>query len=84
MKKGKLYSWHDNGYGVVSVTVKERYFLHVTDIAEIPDDLETPPIGSTVHFDVAPPHGNGKLPRATNAVVIPPAVETETTEGGAL
>jgi hypothetical protein len=78
MKEGKLYSWHANGFGVVAVSVKERFFLHVSNIVEIPDDLASPPIGSTVQFDVAEAKNGGKLPQAVNARVIPP------TQSGAL
>lgn len=71
MREGKLCSWNARGFGIVSVSVKERYFLHVTDIAEIPDGYLTPPVGATVQFDAAEPINNGKLPRAVNARVIP-------------
>lgn len=80
MKVGKLVSWNQVGYGLVAVTLQERYFLHVSAIDAIPEGTVTPVIGSSVEFEVAPPYKNGKLSRAIRARVVPPVVEME---GGA-
>jgi len=81
MKVGKLRSWNEAGYGLVIVSVKEKYFLHASNISQIPDDLTEPVIGSEVQFEVAPPYKNGKLHQAVNAVITSPVVKAE---GGAL
>lgn len=72
MKTGILSSWWPRGYGMVCVTLKENYFLHVSNIVEIPEGLIAPPIGSTIHFDVGPAYKKGKYEQALNARVIPP------------
>lgn len=74
---GTLRSWFSQkNYGFVAVSFKETYFLHGSNITEIPDGIDLPPVGATVHFDVAPARGKGKLPMAVNARIMG--------EGGAL
>lgn len=75
MKFGRLVSWNEiKGYGLIVLSLKEKYFLHCSHISEIPDELLTPPIGSIVYFDVAPARGKGLFPQAINARVIPPQI----------
>lgn len=74
MKFGRLVSWNENkGYGLIVLSLKEKYFLHCSQISEIPDDLLVPPIGSIVYFDVAPARGKGLFSQAVNARVVPPS-----------
>lgn len=69
-KQGTLISWYPlKGFGIVKITRQEAYFLHTSNVVEGP---ENPALGSTVHFDVAPPTRNGKLPNAINAVIVEP------------
>lgn len=75
---GTLKVWFaKKGYGIISISFSKSYFLHASNIIEISDDVEAPPVGSKVEFDVAPPYGKGKLQQAVNARIIP-------SEGGAL
>lgn len=75
---GTLKVWFsEKGYGIVSVSFTKNYFLHASNIVEASDSLDAPPVGSRIHFDVAPPYGKGKLPQAVNARIVPG-------EGGAL
>lgn len=62
-KKGVLQSWHDNGWGMISLA-GQLYFLHQRGIIS-----GEPIIGSLVEFDVAPARGNGKFEQAVNAIV---------------
>jgi len=78
--QGLLQSWFkEKSYGFVYISFKETYFLHRTGIVEMPEGFLFPPVGSTVHFDVAEPRGKGagKLPQAVNAKIIPPADSSE-------
>ena len=77
MKIGTLKTWSIRGFGIVAVTFTEVYFLHATNIIEIPDGIKEPPIGAVVHFDVQPAREGGKYPQAVNARI-------QTNVGGAL
>ena len=72
--KGRLTSWHDSGYGMVYVSLTEKYFLHASNVIEAPAGLVTPPKGCVVEFDVAPPYRGGRFPQAINARVTLPEV----------
>jgi len=71
-KTGVLQSWYpEKGWGIVSITWREHYFLHVSSVVTAPDS--GPATGMIVEFDVAPPFKNGKLPSAINAALNPVA-----------
>jgi cold shock CspA family protein len=65
---GVLTSWFEHGYGFIIAEKRQQYFLHVSAIIQGP---AIPVRGSTVEFEVGPPHKNGKLPTAINAVIFP-------------
>jgi cold shock CspA family protein len=74
MKVGTLRSWWPQGYGIISLSVTENYFLHVSNIQEMPEGIEVPTPGALVYFDVAAPFKEGKkFPQAVNARIAPPA-----------
>jgi hypothetical protein len=74
---GTLLSWYTNrGFGVLQgpTSLIERYFLHVSQIAQSPDFQ--PKVGMQFSFNVAPPRKEGELPRAVFAkLVAAPAVQ---------
>lgn len=67
---GRLQSWSLRGFGIVAVTLKQVFFLHASNVSEMPDGVETPEPGSIVHFDEAPPINGGRFPQAVNARII--------------
>jgi cold shock CspA family protein len=73
---GTLLLWHANrGYGIIQgpTSHRERYFLHISQVDELPDFQ--PKVGIKFSFTVAPPRKDGELPRAMSArVVVAPVV----------
>jgi hypothetical protein len=71
---GIIRFWKDkSGFGIVSVGLTDQYFLHISAIVAAPKGV-TDPTGCTVRFDVAEPYKDGKLKRAINASIEPPAI----------
>jgi len=71
-KRGFIRSWIRKGkklsYGIVRVSMCESYFVHHSEIAELP---EGGLIGREILFDVAPPINSGKMSRAVAITLLP-------------
>jgi cold shock CspA family protein len=80
---GVVRTWNvTRGYGIISVSITEQFFLHSRAVVEAPKGMNDP-TGCTVYFDVAPALNNGKLSRAINARIIAPVAPGSQTLGGA-
>src|ERR1700681_364667 len=68
-KEGTIKTWNGR-WGIVFVTNKQRFFLHISEF----DSASDPKIGDIISFDVKEPFpgtsGENKLPRAVNAILI--------------
>jgi len=68
-KVGRVRAWTDSkNWGIISVTLAEHYFLHLTEIKEAPADGQI--VGLTAYFDTAEPREGGKLRRAINVRIV--------------
>jgi len=67
-KIGKLRSWNqERGFGIIEISRKERYFLHITEVDENSPD---PVVGSMYAFSVRPGSDPNRLPVAVDAVPV--------------
>ena len=60
--EGTFYSWNERGYGLIFITPKLRYFMHVSEF----DSDHLPVVGEKVNFEAVPPRKEGQLPCAVN------------------
>jgi cold shock CspA family protein len=59
-KIGQLYAWNRRGFGLIVVSPRERYFVHVSEI-----DLDRLPVaGEQVTFETTRPRKLWQLPCA--------------------